>query len=181
MRLKQKHSKLLYENRPALDPAAIIASQSPMRAAIAALAVFTLITLAAMLLASLTGRVFPWIVLVQGAIMGIAIRRWGNGFDWRFPALGGSAALAGAYLQGFLIAANVAGEALGVSTISVILNMSEYTLGTYFAEDVTPADHIFAVIAAALSAFFSRRQMSRDEYRAIRLMKQAKHEEMRKS
>lgn len=178
MRLNQKHSKYVYEERRDLDPEEIVAAQSLPSAVVAAAAVIVLVTLAAIALAAIFGRVFPWIVLVQGALIGIAIRRYGAGFDWRFALLGGLAGLAGAYLSNFILAADAAGDELGISTMRVILNMSEYTLATYFAEDVSPADHIFAFFAAAFGAFFARRQLSRDEYRAIRLMKQAKTSEV---
>lgn len=177
MRLNQKHSKNLYHDQRKLDADTIIAAQSLPRAAVAASAVIALMTLLAMMLASLFDRVFPWLVLFQGALIGLAIRRWGHGFDWRFAASGALLAFFGAYVGSFLIAASVAAEQLQSSTVSVILNMSEYTLGTYFAEDLNPADHIFAAFAAAFAAFFARRELSRDEYRAIRLMRQADTQE----
>lgn len=168
MRLNQKHSRNLYEDRRELDADSIIATQSLPGAVVAAAVVIILMTLASMLLASLFARIFPWMVLIQGALVGLVIRRWGRGFDWRFAVLGAVAAFFGAYLGNFLIAASVAADQLHISAVSVILSMSEFTLGTYFAEDVGPADHIFAVFAAAFGAFFARRQLSRDEYRAIR-------------
>lgn len=170
MRLKQAHSKNVYEDREDLDPLAIVASQRLLPAMIASLVVVCTFTALSILLASLFGRIFPWVVVVQGAALGIAIRRWGRGFDWRFGTLGAVAGFAGAYIGNLLIAASVAGDDLGISTLSVIANMSQYTLGTFFAEDVSPADHIFAVFAAVFAAFFARRQLSRDEYRALRLM-----------
>lgn len=177
MRLNQKHSRGLYDDRRELDADSIIAAQSPAGAALAAAAVIVLMTLASMLLASMFARIFPWMVLIQGALIGLVIRRWGRGFDWRFAVLGAVAAFFGAYIGNFLIAASVAADQLHISTVSVILNMSEFTLGTYFGEDVSPADHIFAVFAAAFGAFFARRQLSRDEYRAIRSTSQAAKQE----
>jgi len=174
MRLNQPHSRKLYEDRPELDPRAIVGTQSLAAAAAAALVVVTLVTLASLALASLFGRFFPWVVLVQGALVGVAIRRWGQGFDWRFAALGFAAAFLGAYLGSFYVAASIAGDDLGVSALRVIGSMSEYTVQTYLEEAVSPADHIFAAFAGAFGAFFSRRQLSRDEYRAIRLMQDAK-------
>lgn len=181
MRLNQKHSQYLYEERRELDAGQVIATQSLPRAMAAAAVVVILVTLFSILLASLFARVFPWMVLVQGALVGLSIRRWGHGFDWRFAALGAAVAFLGAYVGNFLIAASIAGDELQISTLSVILNMSEYTVGTYFAEDVNPADHIFAAFAAAFGAFFARRQLSRDEYRAIRLMRQSAEQEKPKT
>lgn len=181
MRLNQKHSKYLYEDRRELNADTIIASQSLSRAATAAVVVIVLMTLFSWVLASLLGRIFPWMVLIQGVLIGFSIRRWGRGFDWRFALLGALAAFFGAYIGNFLIAASVAADALQISTVSVIFNMSEYTLGTYFREDVNPADHIFASFAAAFGAFFARRELSRDEYRAVRVMQQVPKRENRHS
>ena len=172
MRLNQKHSRNVYEDRQELDVARIYASQSFRRGLVAAMLAIVVMTLLSMALQSLFGRVFPWLILVQGALVGIAIKRWGRGFDWRFPVLGGASAFFGAYIHNILLAGASAAAELDVSTITVLLNMSEYTLSTYFAEDLNPADHIFAVFAAAFGAFFARRQLSRDEYRAVRLARE---------
>jgi hypothetical protein len=172
LRLRQKHSGYDQQDRRELDPLRIIASQSLARAAMGTAAVIAVMSAGGIVLAWLSGRVFPWLVLIQALLVGVFARRWGRGFDWRFGVLGALGGLCGAYLFNFLIAASVAGDELGVSMWTVIFSMSEFTLATYAAEDITPADHIFALFSAVIGAFYARRQLSRDEYRALRLMRQ---------
>lgn len=167
-RLNQKHSRNVYdENRP-LDGLQVLASQAP-RAALGAAVIATL-AMNALWLASalLFGKVFPWFSILQGIVIGVAVRRWGHGFDWRFPMIAAAVAFVAAYSGGLIIAAEVAARDLGTNTFTVIFSMSEWTLSTYADEVLTPADHIFAAYAAILAAFFSRRRLGRDEVYAIR-------------
>ena len=173
-RISQKHSKTLYEPRRDVDAATLIASQLPRRAIIAGLV--TLLAGNALWLASalLSGKVFPWFALLQGIAIGLFVRRWGQGFDWRFPTIAGVIALAGSYTGSFLIAAEVAARDLDTSVFAVIFNITGWTMDTWLAEVITPADHIFAAYAAILAAFFARRRLDRAEVFALRTMSRSK-------
>jgi len=169
-RLNQKHSRNLYdENRP-LDRQQVLGSQAPLAAAIAALIAMLAMNSLWLTSAWMFGKVFPWISILQGIVIGIAVRRRGHGFDWRFSVIAAAVAFVAAYTGGFIIAAEVAARDLGTNTFTVIFSMSKWTLSTYADEVLTPADHIFAAYAAILAAFFARRRLGRAEVYAIRTL-----------
>jgi hypothetical protein len=154
--------------RPASDGAAVLASQSPFAATVAGVVAATIVTAAWLASVDLLNRVFPWFVVLQGILIGLSVRRWGQGFDWRFPALAALLAIVAAYAGNFLLAAHVAAIELDTTVLRVVLGMSQYTLGTYFDEVITPVDHVYAAYSAALAAFFARRRLTRAEVFAIR-------------
>ncbi len=175
MRLNQKHSRSLYEPKQKLDGRAVITSQSISIAVYAALLGVAACTVAWMLTASLFQRVFPWFVLGESIVIGLLVRYGGRGFDWRFSLIAAIATVVSAYCGNFLIAADSAANALQVSLWQVVLNMSEWTMSTYFDEDVSSVDHIYAAYGAAVSAFFARRRLSRAEVHALRTMDEAEN------
>ena len=154
--------------RPVLSGPEVIASQRFAVAVRAALTV-SVLTVAFWIVASdLLGRVFPWFVMLQGLAIGFAVRRWGCGFDRRFPILAASAALSSAYIGNFLIAAHASAEELGTTVLNVVFGITFWTLEVYFDEVVTPADDIFALFSAALAAYYSTRKLNRYEIHALR-------------
>ena len=172
--LKQKHSQNLHEPAEPVDARKIIGSQS-MPGAILAGAVAMLITSWGwILLTGLFDRFFPWFVLLQGVLIGLAMRRWGKGFDWPYLLAAALMAAFAAYSGSFLIAASAAADELGVSMIRVIFNMSDWTLGLYFDEDVSSVDHIYAVCASCVAAFLSSLKLNRAEEFAVRTLRDNK-------
>jgi hypothetical protein len=154
--------------RPVLYGPDVIASQRFAVAVRVAAAVSVLTVVFWIAASDLLGRVFPWFVMLQGLAIGFAVRRWGHGFDWRFPTLAASIALASACLGNFLVAAHASAEELGTSVLNVVFSITFWTLEVYFAEVITPADHIFALFSAALAAYYSTRQLNRYEIHALR-------------
>lgn len=169
-RIGQKHSKNLYEERREVDAAALIGSQMPRRAVLAGIATLFAGNALWLAISLLTGKVYPWFSVIQGMAIGLIIRRWGQGFDWRFPAIAAAIALIGAYSGSFLIAAEVAARDLETNIFAVIFNVTGWSIGTWLQEVVSPADHIFAAYAAILAAFFARRRLDRAEVFALRTM-----------
>jgi hypothetical protein len=93
LRLPKRHSR---ERAARPDPklgGRIVRAQS-LRGAIAAalLAIIAFSVVWAMLSTALD-RVFPWMTVVQGLIIGLAVRRAGRGLDWRFPVIAAVAAI----------------------------------------------------------------------------------------
>ena len=168
VRIKKEHSQNLHSESEPVDAEQLFASQSIAGAALAAVGSVILLSLFWLETSVLFGRVFPWIAILQGIAVGFSIRRWGHGYDWRFPTVAAVAAYFGAYLGNFVIAAYMAGEELNVSSIQVIFSMSQYTLTTYFSEVVTFVDHTYAVYGAVLAGYFSRRPLNRAEVYALR-------------
>ena len=167
-RLKQKHSENLDKAGRPVDGQALIDAQSLLHAFLAALIVILLLNMFWAYSAHFLNRVFPWFVLVQAAFVGLAVRRWGRGFDWRFPALAAVMAFLGSYTGNFLLAADTTAGEFGTNPIFVITRMSEYTLKVFFEEVVTPVDHIYALYAAGISAYFASRQLTRGQEFAVR-------------
>jgi hypothetical protein len=108
---------------------------------------------------------------LQGVAIGLAVRRWGRGFDWRFPTLAASCSLLAAYVGNFMIAAHTSAGELGTSTANVVFNITGWTLDVFFAELITPADHIFALYGAVLAAYFAGRKVTRREAYALRILR----------
>jgi len=169
-RLNQKHSnKLYYDNRLAPpDGRLILSMQSPGAAIVSAITAMVLFNSCWMLFTSALNRVFPWLVIVQGALIGLAVRRYGQGLDWRFPVIAVTVAGLGAYAGNLLLAADTAADEFGIGPMQVLLNMSDRTLGLYWDEVVTPVDHLYAFCAAAVAAFLAKRRLTRAEEFAFR-------------
>ena len=175
-RLNQKHSRNLGREVESADGRTIVRSQSLRGAMAAALLTVLLLNLVWMFSSALLNRIFPWVVIIQGILAGIAVRRWGRGLDWRYPGIAAVAAWAGAYSGNFLLAADAAADDLGTGTLNVIFNMSEWTIDLYLAEVVSPVDHIYALCAAAVAAFMATRRLTRAEEYAIRTLGEHDHE-----
>lgn len=124
------------------------------------------------MLTRLTGRVFPWMTIVLGMLLGLAIRRGGRGVDWRFPCIGACAAIVGAFAANVGLAAAMTAEAFGTGTLRILTAVTTMTWPVFFGETLTAADYIYAVIAAAFAAFYANRRLSRAEYRAVRLWRE---------
>lgn len=121
-----------------------------------------------MQLTLLTGRVFPWFSIIQGAFVGLAVRRFGRGLDWRFPLVAAVAAWGGAFAGNFLIAIPTTAEELGVSALDVLRGLTWWSVELFFAELITVVDYIYAFCAVAVAMFFSKRRLNRYEHFALR-------------
>lgn len=171
-RLNQKHSKNLYQPRQQVDGKAVVAAQSLLAAGLAALGAVVILNSVWMMSAELLGRVFPWFVIIQSILIGLAVRRFGRGLDWRFPVVAAIAAAIGAYSGNFLLAADVSADEFGTDPLHIVTHMSEWTLGVYFEEVVSPIDHIYAIYSAAIAAFLARRRLTRAQVYAVRTLHQ---------
>lgn len=171
LRLRKKHtgSRAVTERRP--DPQKLIRAQSLSGAVIAGVAVILLASATWTLVAVTFDRVFPWFSIVQGALAGLAVRRYGRGFDWRFPLVAGLLAWAGAFFGNLMVALPTTGSELGASVFEVLRGLTWWSFETFFSEVITIVDHIYALFAAAVSAFYARRRLNRHEVYALRTMK----------
>ena len=146
----------------------LVAEQSLRDALVASLIVIVLFGVLWAMLSTLLGRIFPWMTLVLGIVIGLVIRRAGNGLDWRFPALGAVMALIGALAGNVVVAAAFTARALETSTLAVLRAVTSMTWPVFFDEAMTPADFAYALIAAGLAAFYANRRLTRAEYLALR-------------
>ncbi len=162
-RLKHRHSRNFDESIAAVSAEKLIAEQS-VRAAItsAAIAIMVFNILWAYT-ASASGKYFPWIAIIQGVAIGIAVRQAGRGLDWRFPLIAGLAAWAGAYSGNLCIALTFTGAQNGA-----IDDAWWQVLSNFYANTVTVIDVIYAFCAVAVATFYSKRRLNRHEVFALR-------------
>ena len=169
LRLRKRHSPGQHEKPTVEDGARLVRAQSLRQAFMAALIVVTLFAILWSMLSDALNRIYPWMPLALGLLVGLAVRRAGLGLDWRFPAIAATFTILGSFIGRVVIAASVAAEELGTGTLDVLFKMSSFTLPTFFAEQVTAADYIYAAFAAMIAGVYAKRRLNRRQYHALRL------------
>lgn len=168
LRLPKRHSR---EGAARPDPEVgirLVRAQSLRGAIMAALIVILAFSVLWAMLSTALDRVFPWLTVVQGLVIGLAIRRAGRGLDWRFPVVAAVAAVAGALVGNVVVAAAFTATELETSTLTVLTAASDFTWPVFFDEVMTAADVIYALAAAGVAAYFANRRLSRDQYASYR-------------
>lgn len=168
LRLPKRHSR---EHPVKPDPALgarLVRAQSLRGAIVAGLVTVIVFSMAWAMLSTALGRVFPWMTVVQGLIIGLAVRRAGRGLDWRFPAIAAITALAGALVGNVIVAAAFTASEFDTGTLTVLRAVTGFTWPVFFAEVMTPADVVYAFAAAGVAAYYANRRLTRDQYAAYR-------------
>jgi hypothetical protein len=168
LRLPKKHASKVRENPTPADARRLIESQSLRDAIAAGLVVIVLFSIFWAMLSSLANRIFPWMTLLLGILVGLAVRRAGRGLDWRFPVVAAVLAVAGSLAGNVVVAAAFTAPVLETSTLNVLRSLTAMTWPVFFAEVLTPADTVFALFAAAIAAFYANRRLTRTEVLALR-------------
>jgi hypothetical protein len=171
-RLPKRHQPASKTVASAADGARLHAAQSPwfaLAAGLAVVAVFSVFWAAASVL---IGRIFPWATLLLGVLVGLAVRRAGQGFDWRFPALAAVLAGTGAVAANVIVAAAFTAGEFGTSTLTVLGAVTSMTWPVYFSEAFSSADAAYALIASGVAAYYAHRPLSRAEFLALRKLEQ---------
>ena len=169
LRLRKKHGSGRPTEVTAADGERLVDAQSMRSALVASLVVILIFSLFWISLSELTNRVFPWLTVVLGFLLGHGIRLAGRGVDWRFPVLAAILAIVGALLANIVVAASITAEGFGTGTLDVLTAVTSMTWPVYFDEKVSFADVFYAAIAAAIAAFYANRRLTRAQYRAMRL------------
>ena len=107
-----------------------------------------------------------------GVMLGFAVRRAGQGIDWRFPALAAVLTFAGAIMANIILAAGTTAGEFDITTISVLRHVTTYTWPVFFAEVMTAADWIFAAFAAGIAAWYANRRLNRREFQALQIWRE---------
>jgi hypothetical protein len=168
LRLQKKHSGIQSDTGPKPDGVLILAQQSVGRAVAGGIAVVLVFGWIWAALSVATGRVFPWLSILIGALVGLAIQQYGRGLDWRFPVIAGLLAWSGAYVGNLMIGIVETGRYIEAGVFSVFAGLSRDTMENFFANTVSPVDHIYALCAAGLAAYLAKRRLNRREVLAIR-------------
>ena len=169
LRLRKKHGEGHRPETTAEDGARLVRAQSPRNAIVAGLAVIMIFCLSWISVSSLTGRVFAWMTVVLGYLLGIAIRLAGRGVDWRFPALAATFAIVGSVISNVVLAASTTAAEFGTGTIDILRAVTSMTWPVFFDEVWNIGDSLYAVLSAGLAAFLAPRKLSRSEFYALRL------------
>jgi len=171
LRLRKKHGSGTPRGATAADGERLLAAQSLRNAIIAGLAAVVIFCVFWVALTALIDRVFPWITVLLGAMVGFAVQRAGRGIDWRYPLLAATLAVVGAVLANIVLAAATTADIFDTSTLHILQAVTSMTWPVFFDEVMTAADGFYAVVAAALAAFLANRRLSRSQYYALRLMR----------
>ena len=173
LRLPKRHSR---ERAARPDPdagARLVRAQSLRGAIIAALLAIVAFGAIWVMLSTALDRLFPWMTVVQGAIIGLAVRRAGRGLDWRFPAVAAAAAVAGALAGNVLVAAAFTAAEFDTTIVTILRAATDFTWPVFFEEVMTPADVVYAIAAAGVAAFYAIRRLTRDQYASYRAWRDA--------
>ena len=138
----------------------------------AGLIAFILFCVGWAVLSAAADRVFPWMTVVYGIVLGILIRYTGRGVDWRFPLLAAGFAIAGSILGNIVLAASTTAADFGTGTLNILQATTSMTLPLFFEEVWSVADGFYTVVAAGLAAFLAPRRLTRRERFALRLWRE---------
>ena len=127
--------------------------------------------------AVVTGRVFPWFSIPIGALVGLAVQRFGRGLDWRFPVVAVMFAALAAYAGNLLIGVLETGRYIEASAGEVLRGLSGDTMRNFFRNTINPIDHIYAFSACGVAAFFANRRLKRHEVLGLRTFGKAMDKE----
>lgn len=169
LRLRRKHGDGRRIDATAADGARLERAQSLRNAVVAGLIALVVFCVLWIFLSSITNRVFPWMTVVLGGMLGLAIRRAGRGLDWRFPTLAAVMAVAGALVSNVVLAASTTAAEYGTGTLHILQAVTSMTWPVFFEEVWNVADGFYAVVAAGLAGFLANRRLARNEYYALRL------------
>lgn len=172
LRLRKKHGDGRQVDVTAADGERLVHAQSFRNAIVAGLIVIVAFCVLWISLASLTGRVFPWMTVVLGGGIGMVIRWAGRGVDWRFPALAAAMAIAGSIVSNIVLAASTTADSYDVGTLQVLQAVTSMTWPVFFDEVWNVAHGFYAVVAAGFAAFFANRRLTRSQFHALRLWRQ---------
>jgi hypothetical protein len=170
-RLKLKHSRIVSDRLPPADGRRLLAEQSLLRGLVGSVAVGLLLCWLWALLATRTGSIYPWFSLLLGAMIGVAMQRFGRGLNWRFPVVAAIVAGVAAYAGNLMIGVLETGRYIEATPLSVVGGLSIDTMKNFFHITISPIDHIYAFCASGVAAFLANRRLRRHEVLGLRTIK----------
>ena len=172
LRLRRKHGEGRRTDVTAKDGARLVRAQSFRNAIVVSLVVLIGFCALWIALSALSNRVFPWMTVLLGWMLGLSIRRAGRGLDWRFPTLAALVALAGSVVSNIVLAASTTAGEYGTGTVNILQGVTLMTWPVFFDEIWNVADGFFAVVAASVAAFYANRRLTRSQFHALRLWRE---------
>ncbi|MGB5490816.1 MAG: hypothetical protein WBM76_08325 [Woeseiaceae bacterium] len=172
LRLRKKHGAGQQKEVSVEDGARLVRVQSLLNAFLAGLVAIVIFSVLWIALSALFNRVFPWMTVLLGAMLGFAVRQAGRGVDWRFPVVAAVLTLFGALLANVVVAASTTADIFGTSTVQILRSVTSMTWPVFFDEVLNVADGFYAVFSAGLAAFLANRHLTRSQYYALRLWRE---------
>ena len=124
LRLRKKHDGE-HSDATAADGKRLVDAQSIRNATIAGIITIVVFSILWAAMTSLLDRVFPWMTVVLGYLLGYAVRRAGRGVDWHFPALAAALAVAGSLVANIVIAADYTAETFATDTLHILQSVTK--------------------------------------------------------
>ena len=174
LRLRKKHDAGGHERPSEADGERLVKGQSVRHAILAGLGVILVFALLWTLISDLLGRVLPYLSLLLGILVGVTVRRAGQGFDWRFPVIAAALVIVGALVGNIIIAAAWTSREFDTNVFVILKNVTVYTWPVFFDEVMTPADLVYALFGAGIAAWYSMRRLNRREFQAVRIYNEAR-------
>lgn len=171
LRLPKRHAGMPADSEP-VNGRQLVHEQSISNAVYAGLIVVIVFSVLWAMASTLVNRIFPWMTLVLGIFIGLAVRRAGSGLDWRFPVLAAIMTIFGALVSNIIVAAAFTADALDTSTFTILRAVTSMTWPVFFDEAMSSADAVYALFGAAIAAFYANRRLSRPEFNAVRKWQQ---------
>jgi hypothetical protein len=168
-RLKKKHTSLSDNDYNQVDALDVIREQSISSAMISAFMALVIMNILWAFISMIFDRFFPWFSLLQGIIIGISVKKFGRGIDWRFPIIASTFAIIAAITGNFLSALNLTGREFYTGALPLIIEISWYTVKTFVIKEFGVVGTIYALASAGIAAFYSNRIL--DRYQSLALHK----------
>lgn len=172
LRLRKKHLPKAEKEATREHGKRLLAAQSVRNAIMASVITIIIFSTIWAMMSTLLGVIYPWMTMIMGILIGLAVRRAGLGLDWRFPVIAALFAVIGSLVGNVVVAAAFTAPELGTSTLVVLGNLTAMTWPVFFEEVMTPADLVFAIFAAGLAAFYANRRLTRTEVLALRMLEE---------
>ena len=169
LRLRKKHGRGAPRSATAADGARLIADQSLPNAASAGIIAIIVFCIFWVTVTALLDRVFPWLTIFLGAMVGFVVQRAGRGVGWRHPLLAAVLTLSGAMTANIVLAAATTADIFDTGTLHIIRAVTSMTWPVFFDEVMNAADAFYAIFAGALAAFLANRRLTRSQYYSLRL------------
>ena len=168
LRLPKKHAAKAGVRPGSDDGGRLVRAQSARDAFVASCIVVILFSVLWTMLSTAIGRIFPWLTLLLGVLIGLTVRRAGRGLDWRFPVLAAAMTLIGALTGNVVVAAAFTAAEFDTGTLTILRAVTSMTWPVFFDEAMTPADGVYALFGAAIAAFYANRRLNRIQYLALK-------------
>lgn len=172
LRLRKKHLPKNKREPTPEEGKRLLAAQSVRNAIMASVITVIIFSILWSMISTLIGSIYPWMAMIMGGLIGLAVRRAGFGLDWRFPVIAAVFAVIGALVGNIVVAAAFTAPQLGTDTLTVLRSLTALTWPVFFDEVMTPADIVYALFAAGLAAFFANRRLTREQYLALRILEE---------